>query len=65
MGILNSGMFNLGGGIATTGRLIFIGATGDSMFRAIDRNTGKVLWEYQLPGMANSIPSTYAVGNRQ
>ena len=65
MGILNSGMFNRGGGIATAGGLIFIGATGDNMFRAFDQNTGKVLWEYQLPGMASSIPSTYAVGNKQ
>ena len=65
MGIPNSGMFNRGGGIATAGGLIFIGATGDNMFRAFDQTTGKVLWEYQLPGMASSIPSTYAVGNKQ
>ena len=31
MGILNSGMFNRGGGIATAGQLIFIGATGDNI----------------------------------
>lgn len=65
MGIPNSGMFNRGGGIATAGGLIFIGATGDHMFRAFDQTTGKVLWEHQLPGMASSIPSTYAVGNKQ
>ena len=65
MGIPNSGMFNRGGGIATKGGLIFIGATGDNMFRAFDQTTGKVLWEYQLPGMASSIPSTYAVGDKQ
>jgi quinoprotein glucose dehydrogenase len=65
MGIPNSGMFNRGGGIATAGGLIFIGATGDDMFRAFDQKTGKVLWEHQLPGMASSIPSTYAVGKRQ
>lgn len=65
MGIANSGMFNRGGGIATAGGLLFIGATGDNMFRAFDQKTGKVLWEYQLPGMASSIPSTYAVGKKQ
>ena len=65
MGIPNSGMFNRGGGIATAGGLIFIGATGDNMLRAFDQKTGKVLWEHQLPGMASSIPSTYAVGNKQ
>jgi quinoprotein glucose dehydrogenase len=58
-------MLNRGGGIATAGGLIFIGATGDNLLRAFDQQTGKVLWEYQLPGMASSIPSTYAVGNRQ
>ena len=65
MGIPNSGMFNRGGGIATAGGLIFIGATGDNMFRAFDQTSGKVLWEHKLPGMASSIPSTYAVGNKQ
>ena len=65
MGIANSGMFNRGGGIATAGGLIFIGATDDNMFRAFDQKTGKVLWEYQLPGTASSIPSTYAVGGKQ
>jgi len=65
MGIPNSGMFNRGGCIATAGGLIFIGATGDNMFRAFDQKTGKVLWKYQLPGMATSIPSTYAIGNKQ
>lgn len=65
MGIPNSGTFNRGGGIATAGGLIFIGATGDNMFRAFDQQTGKLLWQYQLPGMASSIPSTYAVGNKQ
>ena len=65
MGILHSGAFNRGGGIATAGGLIFIGATGDNMFRAFEQKTGKVLWEYQLPGMASSIPSTYAIGKKQ
>ncbi len=65
MGIPNSGTFNRGGGIATAGGLIFIGATDDNMLRAFDQRTGKVLWEYQLPGMASSIPSTYAVGDKQ
>lgn len=65
MGVANSGMFNRGGGIAATGGLIFIGATGDNMFRVFHQKTGKVIWQYQLPGMATSIPSTYAVGDKQ
>ena len=65
LGIANSGMFNRGGAIATGGGLIFIGATGDNMFRAFDQRNGKVLWQYPLPGMASSIPSTYAVRGKQ
>ncbi|MGC3945123.1 MAG: PQQ-binding-like beta-propeller repeat protein [Chryseolinea sp.] len=65
LGIENSGMFNRGGGIATAGGLIFIAATGDHIFRAFDQRTGKVLWQQELPGMASSIPSTYAIGNTQ
>ncbi|MEJ1237238.1 PQQ-binding-like beta-propeller repeat protein [Chryseolinea sp. T2] len=65
LGISNSGMFNRGGCIATAGGLIFIASTGDNMFRAFDQNTGKILWEQKLPGMASSIPSTYAIGDRQ
>jgi len=65
MGISNSGLFNRGGGIATAGGLIFIGATGDRMFRAFDQRNGKVLWQHQLPGMASSIPSTYSISNKQ
>lgn len=38
-----------GGGIVTAGGLIFIGACQDEKFRAIDKTTGEILWEYQLP----------------
>lgn len=65
MGIKNSGDFNRGGGIATAGGLIFIGATADKMFRAFDQKTGKILWKTQLPGMASSIPSTFAINGKQ
>jgi quinoprotein glucose dehydrogenase len=65
MGVPNSGMFNRGGGIATAGGLVFIGATFDNMLRAFDQGSGKVLWEHQLPGVASSIPSTYAAGGKQ
>ena len=64
-GIENTGSFNRGGGIATAGGLIFIGATEDEKFRAFDQRTGKIIWEYQLPGMASSIPSTYAINGKQ
>lgn len=64
-GIENTGSFNRGGGIATAGGLIFIGATEDSKLRAFDQRTGKVLWQHDLPGMASSIPSTYSANGKQ
>jgi quinoprotein glucose dehydrogenase len=65
MGIKHSGMYNRGGCIATAGGLVFIAATGDAMFRAFDQSTGRTVWETELPGVGNSIPSTYAVNGKQ
>jgi quinoprotein glucose dehydrogenase len=56
---LKTGAPNLGGGIATAGNLIFIGATVDGMFRAFDAKTGKELWSTKLTAPAHSIPATY------
>ena len=64
-GIKNSGIFNRGGGIATAGGLIIIGATVDQMFRVFDQKTGKILWEKELPGSATAVPSTYSIGKKQ
>jgi quinoprotein glucose dehydrogenase len=61
----SSGLYNRGGGIATAGGLIFIAATGDRMFRAFDQNTGKVMWETELPGNGYAVPATYAIGKKQ
>lgn len=65
LGIKNSGDFNRGGGIATAGGLIIIGTTGDKKLRAFDQADGKVIWEFKLPGMATSIPSTYSINGKQ
>lgn len=48
-----------GGSLATQGGLIFIGATGDNRFRALDANTGDTLWSANLPAAANATPMTY------
>jgi quinoprotein glucose dehydrogenase len=47
------------GPIATAGGLIFIGATGDSRFRAFDSKTGKELWTVKLDYAATAVPITY------
>ena len=61
----NTGTENYGGPIITAGGLIFIGATKDEKFRALDKRTGQVLWEAQLPAGGYATPSTYVVNGRQ
>jgi PQQ-dependent dehydrogenase (methanol/ethanol family) len=59
VGIRNTGTMNMGGSIATSTGLVFIGATNDRRFRAFDAKTGKVLWETQLEAGAYATPITY------
>jgi quinoprotein glucose dehydrogenase len=61
----NSGTENYGGPVVTAGGLIFIGATRDEKFRAVDKRNGTVLWETQLPAGGYATPATYAVGGKQ
>lgn len=56
---------NNGGPIITAGGLIFIAATTDNMIRAIDIETGEVLWEDELPAGGQATPMTYEVDGRQ
>ncbi|MCC6289003.1 MAG: PQQ-binding-like beta-propeller repeat protein [Chitinophagaceae bacterium] len=64
-GITNTGTQLFGGGIVTAGGLIFIGASKDEKFRAIDKLTGKTLWEFQLPAGGYATPATYEVDGKQ
>ena len=56
---------NFGGSMATAGGLVFIAAAMDDKLRAFDTESGKVIWEGQLPASAQAAPMTYAVGGRQ
>ncbi len=56
---------NLGGGIATAGKLFFIGATMDRQIRAFDVTNGDTLWQYTLPVDASATPMTYEYEGRQ
>ena len=56
---------NLGGAIVTAGGLVFIGATIDQRMRAFDAETGRVLWQAQLPAGGKATPMTYMVNGRQ
>ncbi len=64
-GVPDTGTENFGGTIVTAGGLVFIGATKDEMFRAFDKDTGKILWETKLPAGGYATPSTYMVNGRQ
>jgi glucose dehydrogenase len=59
MGIMNTGSLNIGGSVATSGGLLFIGATIDHRFHAYESKTGKLLWETKLAAQAQANPITY------
>ena len=44
--------------------MIFIGAS-DGKLRALDEETGKLLWTATLPAGAEGIPAMYEAGGRQ
>ena len=50
---------NNGGSLATASGLLFIGATQDSDFRAIETRTGKLLWRTDLKAGGQATPITY------
>ncbi|MGC1244100.1 MAG: PQQ-binding-like beta-propeller repeat protein [Chryseosolibacter sp.] len=64
-GLPPTGTQNLGGPAVTSGGLVFIGATRDKKFRAFDKDTGEILWEYELPAGGNATPSVYQVKGKQ
>lgn len=59
------GSINLGGSMVTAGGLVFIAAGMDDKLRAFDAETGKIIWEGQLPASAQAAPMTYAVNGKQ
>ena len=65
MGIRNTGAENFGGMAVTKGGVIFIGATEDSMFRAFDKATGELLWEFKMDAPGFASPSTYEIDGKQ
>ena len=57
--------FPRGAPLVTAGGLVFAATAQDRQLRAYDRETGKVLWSYTLPGGSEGIPATYELGGRQ
>ena len=64
-GLPPTGTQNLGGPAVTAGGLVFIGATRDKKFRAFDKDTGEILWEYKLLAGGNATPSIYEIEGKQ
>lgn len=64
-GIPPTGTDNYGGPLITGSGLIFIGASRDAMFRAIDKTNGKTLWQTELPAAGYASPSTYSIRGKQ
>ncbi|SFC28814.1 outer membrane protein assembly factor BamB family protein [Spirosoma endophyticum] len=64
-GIPPTGTDNYGGPLVTGSGLLFIAASKDEQFRAMDKKTGKILWQVQLPAAGYASPSTYSVGGKQ
>ena len=64
-GISPTGTDNYGGPLVTGSGLVFIAATPDRKFKAFDKQTGKLLWERDLPAPGYASPSTYAADGRQ
>ena len=60
-----TGTEHYGGPIVTRGGLVFIAATQDGKLRALDKRTGRVMWEALLPAPGYATPSTFAVRGKQ
>jgi quinoprotein glucose dehydrogenase len=63
----DTGRGGAAGPIATAGGLVFIAATSDARFRALDSRTGEELWVARLPGNGTANPMTYqdSAGNQR
>jgi quinoprotein glucose dehydrogenase len=59
------GSITFGAPLITAGGLIFIGASQDDHFRAVDVETGMTLWEYELPAGGQAGAMTYLYRGRQ
>lgn len=64
-GIPTTGRENYGGPVVTAGGVLFIAATADAKFRAINKRTGKILFETDLPATGASTPAVYAVNGKE
>jgi len=62
---LDLGMPFTGGPVATAGGIVFMAGTTDDRLRAFDTETGRTLWETELPAGGNATPSIVEADGRQ
>jgi quinoprotein glucose dehydrogenase len=60
-----TGSLNLGGPMMTAGGVVFTSATIEPRLHAFDSDSGKELWNYELPAGGQATPMTYTVHGKQ
>ncbi len=50
---------------AGEGSGLYVASGGGPMFRAHDKTTGEIVWEYELPARQTGLPMSYAVNGEQ
>lgn len=60
-----SGLENYGGPVVTKSGMLFIAATKDEKFRGYSTESGKLLWETDLPAGGYATPATYEINGKQ
>jgi quinoprotein glucose dehydrogenase len=51
--------------VATASGLLFVATASDRKFRAYDQDTGRNLWEADLPAGAEGVPAVYEIDGRE
>jgi len=60
-----TGTFNIGGPVITAGGLVFVAGTLDERFRAFDKDTGELLWEFQMDAAGYATPAVFEIDGKQ
>ena len=64
-GFKKTGTENFGGVTATRGEILLATGTLDKKFYVFDSTDGKLLYDYELPFIGSSPPTTYISNNEQ
>ena len=55
---MTGSFFPRGGVLVTAGGLVFVATSTDRKLRAYDEDTGKVVWETNLPAASEGVPGS-------